>query len=71
MSEPTRLALSPAQAVVASGRSRTRIFDAIRSGELKAKKDGRATLIEVAELQRWITSMPDRAVRNTDPPEAA
>jgi len=63
MSELPRLAVPIKQAVEVSGRPRTRIFDALRSGELKGKKDGRATLIELDELRRWIKAMPDRAAR--------
>jgi hypothetical protein len=52
------LAVTPARAAELSGRTRTRIFDAIRDGELSARKDGKATLIEIDELRRWIQSMP-------------
>src|SRR4029077_16030031 len=41
-----------------TGRSHTRIKKAIREKELTARKDGRATLIERAELQRWLASLP-------------
>ena len=44
----------------AVGLSRTRIFEAIKSGELEARKAGRATIIEADELRRWIKSMPVR-----------
>ena len=52
------IAYSPNGAAVAAGRSRTRIFKAIRDRELIARKDGRATLIEAAELRRWVQSLP-------------
>lgn len=52
------LAYPPALAAVASGRTRTRIFGAIKSGELVARKDGKATLIEHDELMRWIRAFP-------------
>jgi hypothetical protein len=55
---PIPIAYPPAQAAIASGRTRTRIFGAIRSGELKARKDGKATLIEHEELIRWVRSLP-------------
>jgi hypothetical protein len=55
---PIPIAYTPAQAAIASGRTRTRIFGAIRSGELKARKDGKATLIEHDELIRWVRSLP-------------
>ena len=50
-----------------AGRSHTRIKKAIREKELTARKDGRATLIERAELQRWIASLPTIG-RNDSPP---
>jgi hypothetical protein len=37
-----------------------RIFQAIADERLQARKDGKATLIEVAELARWISSLPTR-----------
>ncbi len=45
-------------AVVASGSTRTRVFGAIKNGELKARKDGKATIIEHEELMRWVRSLP-------------
>jgi excisionase family DNA binding protein len=53
---------APETAAAVTGRSRTRIFKAIKDGELTARKDGRATLIEHDELRRWVRSMPTRAV---------
>jgi hypothetical protein len=55
---PIPIAYPPAQAAMVSGRTRTRIFGAIKSGELQARKDGKATLIEHDELTRWIRSFP-------------
>ena len=52
------LAYPPAQAAKVTGRSHTRIKKAIREKELTARKDGRATLIERAELQRWLAALP-------------
>jgi excisionase family DNA binding protein len=53
-----RIAYTPVEAAAATGRTRTRIFKAIKDQELTARKDGRATLIEDSELQRWVRSMP-------------
>lgn len=58
-----RLAYSPDEAAVVSGRTRSRIYEAINDGELTARKDGKAVIIEADELLRWIRSMP---VRNRD-----
>jgi excisionase family DNA binding protein len=52
------IAYSPAAAAKASGRSKSRIYRAIRAKELTARKDGKATLIEHSEIQRWVQSMP-------------
>lgn len=52
------IAYRPAQAVVASGQTRTRIFGAIRNKELTAHKDGKATIIFDDELRRWLKSLP-------------
>lgn len=54
------IACVPETAALLTGRTRTRIFQAIQNGELVAKKDGRATLIEHDELRRWVRSMPTR-----------
>jgi excisionase family DNA binding protein len=54
------LAYTTAQAAAVTGRSHTRIKKAIREGELTARKDGRATLIERTELARWIASLPTK-----------
>jgi hypothetical protein len=43
-----RVAYSPAEAAIASDRSRSRIFLAIKTGQLVARKDGRATLMNFA-----------------------
>jgi excisionase family DNA binding protein len=51
------LAYSPTQAARVVGRSHSRIKLAIRRGELKALKDGRCTLIERSELQRWLATL--------------
>ena len=56
----TRIAMKPDEAAEATGFSRTRIFNAIRDGEMIARKDGKATIIEVAEIVRWVRSLPVR-----------
>jgi hypothetical protein len=55
-----RLALSPREAAVSAGVAQRRIFQAIADERLQARKDGKATLIEVAELARWISTLPTR-----------
>jgi hypothetical protein len=55
---PECIAYNPAGAAAATGRSRSRIFLAIKNRELVARKDGRATLLEASELRRWVQSLP-------------
>jgi hypothetical protein len=55
------IAYSPQGAAIATGRSRSRIFKAIKDKELVARKDGRATLLEADELRRWVRSVPTTA----------
>ena len=45
-------------AVAATGLTRSRIFELIAAGELRARKCGRTTLIERSELERYINSLP-------------
>ena len=52
------IACSIENAAQAVGISRTRIFDAVRKKELTVRKAGRATLIEIEELKRWVRSLP-------------
>lgn len=52
------IAYTPEQAAAATGRSRSRIFKAIKDKELTARKDGKATILEDAELRRWVHSLP-------------
>jgi hypothetical protein len=55
-----RLSYTPDETATATGFSCTRIFNAIRDRELTARKDGEATVIESAELVRWLRSLPSR-----------
>jgi len=70
------LAYTTTQAAQVTGRSHTRIKKAIRERELTARKDGRATLVERAELARWIGSlrtigrMPEQATTQNPAPVA-
>jgi excisionase family DNA binding protein len=55
-----RFSLTPDEAAESTGFSKTRIFQAIRSGELAARKGGKATIVETDELLRWLRSLPAR-----------
>ena len=64
-----RLSLTPEEAAESTGLSRTRIFLAIRTGLLTARKDGKATVIEMDELVRYLRSLPTRG-RQAEPAAA-
>lgn len=55
---PAPIAYTPEQAAAATGRSRSRIYKALKAEELTARKDGKATLLEHEELCRWVRSLP-------------
>jgi hypothetical protein len=56
------IAYTPVGAASASGTTRSGIFDAIRAGELKARKKGRRTIIRAEDLKAWVDSFPAREV---------
>ena len=55
---PVKIAHTIPQTVQCSGLSRSSIYDALKNGRLKARKAGRRTLIEDAELRRFIEDLP-------------
>ena len=57
MHEP--IAVTIPDAVRATGKSRTSIYEALKSGQLTAKKAGRRTLISFASLKDYLASLPD------------
>jgi excisionase family DNA binding protein len=56
----TKRALGVAEAAKAAGVGRTTIFEAIRKGEIVARKVGRRTIIAVDDLDAWLDSLPRR-----------
>jgi excisionase family DNA binding protein len=52
------LALRPAEAARALGVSRSRLYELLAQGELKARKLGASTLIERVEIERYIETLP-------------
>ncbi len=46
------------EAVQFSGMSRTSIYEALKRGDLSARKAGRRTLISFADLQAYLTNLP-------------
>jgi excisionase family DNA binding protein len=46
------------EAVRFSGMSRTSLYEALKRGDLKARKAGRRTLISFADLQAYLATLP-------------
>lgn len=46
------------RAVELSGIPRTGLYEALKRGDLKARKSGRRTLISFAELEAYLASLP-------------
>lgn len=55
-----RLAYTPEEAVRVSGVSRSRLYEAMRDGRLKARKNGRSTLILAEDLAEFLRALPER-----------
>jgi hypothetical protein len=43
-----------------TGLSRIRIFGAAKDGRLTVRKDGKSSIVELAEVRRYIRSLPTR-----------
>lgn len=54
----TPLAITIPEAVKLSGMSRTAIYEALKRGDLVARKAGRRTLIAFADLEAYLASLP-------------
>jgi excisionase family DNA binding protein len=53
-----QLAYSVLEACEAARIGRTNLYEAIRSGQLRAVKHGKRTLILVDDLRAWLESLP-------------
>lgn len=52
------LSLNVRQAVEASGLTRSHLYEAMKKGELTARKAGRRTIIMTEDLRRYIENLP-------------
>lgn len=59
MELPDKLAFHIPEVTEAGGGSRTEIYEALRRGDLKAKKRGRRTVILRRDLSEYLASLPD------------
>jgi excisionase family DNA binding protein len=66
-----RISLTPEEAALSTGVSRTRIFEAIRDGKLVARGLGKTTVVEFDELTRWVRSLPLKGPQASAPHTAA
>lgn len=57
MTEPIAVTIS--EAVKLSGMSRTALYEALKRQDISARKAGRRTLIQFADLQAYLASLPE------------
>jgi excisionase family DNA binding protein len=66
---PDALVHSITEACAISRTGRTALYEAIKSGDLAARKRGRRTLILASDLQRWLESLPPIVPRDSVAPD--
>ncbi len=54
-----KMAFTIREAVEAGAGGRSVVYEAIKSGALKARKRGRSTIILAADLTQYLESLPD------------
>ena len=60
---PNPIALKISEVCAASRIGRTRVFDAIKRGELRAKKHGKSTIVLHSDLVDWLNALPTASPR--------
>ena len=54
----TPISVTIPDAVRATGMSRTSIYEALKRGDLSARKAGRRTLVKFSDLETYLASLP-------------
>ena len=50
------------------GIGKTKLYEEMNEGRLKARKLGKKTLIAFSEAERWLNSLPEREAQKPRPP---
>ena len=58
-----KLAYTIPEAVEVSGRSRTALYAAFKTGELIARKNGARTIVLASDLRHWLENLPQLNTR--------
>jgi Helix-turn-helix domain len=59
------IALKISEVCAASRIGRTRVYDAIKRGELRAKKHGKSTIVLHKDLLDWLNALPAVSPKST------
>jgi len=62
---PNPIALKISEVCSASRIGRTSVYDAIKRGELRARKNGKSTLVLYADLVEWLSRLPAISPKTT------
>ena len=61
-----KLSLSIEEAMTATGLGRTKLYKIINSGEIKARKIGRRTIILKDDLEAFLAGLPSYSAENAE-----
>lgn len=59
------IALRISEVCAASRIGRTKVYEAIKRGELRARKNGKSTLVLQTDLVEWLNSLPSVPLKPT------